>query len=61
MLIENGADINAVYTPLRLIYRNLYGPTRKIVELLIKYGVNINDVSSGDSPLNVAVIAEKGN
>lgn len=63
-MIENGADVNAVSGPLQLAFRNLFSPTRKIVEVLIKYGANINDVSfdsMGNSPLSFAIDEEKGN
>lgn len=75
-MIENGADVNAVmtvnisgfrlhsYTPLQRLLGNAYRPTRKMVELLIKSGADINAVSldaMGYSPLSLAIDKEPGN
>lgn len=68
LLIENGAEVDGgvgYYSPLHYVFLENANPSRKIIELLIKHGANINAVSLenfGSTPLMMAVISsDRGN
>lgn len=71
MLIEAGADVNAIinddkngYTPMHFAILNIYTPSLEMVKFLFEHGANINTDLLGNfnySPLDLAVMMDKGN